>query len=128
MDGWVCKGTETRTTSTGKHVTQFTLNSPERIKEGGEWKSRPNFFRCQYWHHSDRDFRAEHINEGQHLFVSGEPRFEEWEDQNGNKRSIVKFNVDEVFKLAQKESETQSDSYQQNAIDDMSLYDEEIPF
>lgn len=125
MDGYVCGEVESRTTASGKHVTQFTLNSPERFKEGEEWKSRANFFKCQYWHRGDHDYRADYIYKGEHLQVSGEPRFEEWEDRNGNKRSIVRFNVQNILLIAKKEK---SQDVQYEVDETSSVYDEDIPF
>lgn len=99
MDGWVCGQIETRCTQSGKRVTEFSVNSPDRRKnQQGEWETVPQFFKCQYWHKSDNDFRAVRIADKAHLFLIGSPRYEEWEGQNG-KRSRMLMNVRDLFPI-----------------------------
>lgn len=134
MDGWVTKGNvATRSTATGKQVTSFSVNSPERRKnqQTGEWDSVPMFFNCQYWHRSDRDFRAAAIVPGAHLVMVGEPRYESWE-KDGQKRSKVTLNVRGLWEVKPRE-EAQGGSYApqrptQPEACQASVYDEDIPF
>ena len=100
MDGYVCGRVETKSTASGKHVTVFGVNSPERKqnKQTGEWESVPQFFDCQYWHRSDRDFRVPQIAEKAHLVLVGEPRYESWE-KNGEKSSKVLVNVRDLWAI-----------------------------
>lgn len=123
MDGYVCGEIDTRSTGSGKLVTSFSLNSPERRKIDGEWKTVPNFFRCQYWHRSERDFRAGYIFDKAHVQISGEPRYEEWDGPNG-KRSSVRFNAREILLIAAKEAQQPEQQFEQQA----EVYDEDIPF
>lgn len=126
MDGWVCGQIETRSTASGKQVTSFSINSPERRQVDGEWKTVANFFRCQYWHRSDNDFRAGYIVDKAHVQISGEPRYEEWEAQ-GSKRSAVRFNVREILLIAAREKQPAAEQYEANQYE-ASVYDEDIPF
>lgn len=123
MDGYVCGEISTRSTNSGKQVTQFSVNSPERRQIDGEWKTVPHFFKCQYWHRSDRDFRAGYIYDKAHVQISGEPRYEEWEGKNG-KRSTVRFNVREILLIAAKDAQPAAPP----EVADAPLYDEDIPF
>lgn len=123
MDGWVCGQIETRSTSNGKQVTQFSINSPERRQTNGEWETIPHFFKCQYWHRSDRDRRAGYIRDKAHIHISGEPRYEEWEGQNG-KRSAVRFNVREILLIAPRDAQQPEPQLDQQC----EVYDEDIPF
>lgn len=122
MDGYVCRNSvSTRSTSSGKEVTGFSVNSPDRRKnKQGEWESVPQFFECQYWHKSDRDFRADAIKEGAHLYIVGAPRYEEWE-KDGSKRSKVVVNVQDVFEIKPKDGAAPQKQ-------EAALYDEDIPF
>lgn len=124
MDGWVCGQVETRSTQSGKQVTTFSVNSPDRRKnQRGEWESVPQFFKCQYWHKSDNDFRAAKIAAKVHLFLVGHPRYEEWDGQNG-KRSSTVFNVRDLFAIeGNAQQHVQADQYEQET-----LCDEDIPF
>lgn len=123
MDGYVCGQVEARSTASGKQVTQFSVNSPDRRKnqQTGEWESVPQFFRCQYWHKSDNDFRAALIRDRAHLVLVGEPRYEEWE-KDGHKRNRVVFNVQHVFNDAKAVAPEPSQGYGGD------MYDEDIPF
>ena len=124
MDGYVCGDIQTRTTSNGHTVTQFSVNSPERRQIEGEWKTVPHFFKCQYWHKGDRDFRAEYIYDKAHVQMSGEPRYEEWETEHG-KRSTVRFNVKSLFLIAKRDS---APAQPQQREEEAPLYDDDIPF
>ncbi len=124
MDGYVCGEIQTRTTSSGRSVTQFSVNSPERRQIDGEWKTVPHFFKCQYWHRGDHGFRAGYIRDKAHVQMSGEPRYEEWEGEHG-KRSCVRFNVQDLFLIAQKDS---TPAQPQEPEPTTALYDDDIPF
>lgn len=119
MDGYVCGKINTSSTASGKQITEFTVNSPTRVKEGDEWKNKPQYFRCKYWHRGDRDFRAAWIDDGAHVQISGEPCYEEWE-KNGERRTITKFNVDTLLLIAP------NDRKAPKAYDDYE--DSDIPF
>lgn len=134
MDGYVCGEINTRSTSTGKLVTSFSINSPERRRNAyGEWETIAHFFQCQYWHRGEHDYRAEFIKDKAHLQLSGEPRYEEWEGDYG-KRSQVRFNARDLFLIAPKgtapapkqdpEPEPQAEPEPEQAT----LYDDDIPF
>lgn len=132
MDGWVTSGKiETRQTATGKLVTSFSVNSPERRqdKQTGEWESVPMFFDCQYWHRGDRDFRAQSIASGARLVLSGEPRYESWE-KDGQKRSKVVFNVRDLYEVKGRDDGGSQPAYgaQGGYGQQPDLYDENIPF
>ena len=94
MDGYVCKGAETRSTQSGRMVTKFTLNSPDYDRNAQ--KSTPAFFRCEYWHSGENDSKAAHIAEGAVLLVWGSLGYDQWEDKSGNKRSGTTFKVREL--------------------------------
>lgn len=121
MDGYVCGKIETRETGTGKLVTSFSVNSPDRRKrDDGQWQSVPQFFNCKLWHRGDHDFRASHIVDGAHLQISGEPHFEEWDGKYG-KRTKVTFNVRDLLLIAPRDAAPKEP-------EQPDLYDEDIPF
>ncbi len=127
MDGYVTAADiSTRQTQSGKQVTTFSVNSPDRRKNAqGEWESVPQFFQCQYWHRADRDFRAAFIAPKAHLVMVGEPRFEEWE-KDGQKRSRVILNVRDMWPIKERDEAPQQTRREQPEPD--YLYDEELPF
>lgn len=119
MDGYVCGKVDTRSTNSGKEVTTFSINSPDHRKnqQTGEWENVPQFFRCQYWHKSDRDFKAFAIKDKAHLVISGDPKFEEWESE-GIRKNRVTFNVRDLWPVERAEK----------SKSDEPVYDEDIPF
>lgn len=126
MDGWVTNGRiERRQTATGKEVVSFGLNSPSRRRnqQTGEWESVPQFFDCEYWSRSDRDFRAEQITPGARLVLSGEPRYDEWQAQDGSKRSRTVFTVRDMWAV---EGGQQGRQRQQQPAE--TVCEEDIPF
>lgn len=126
MDGWVTNGRiGRRQTAAGKQVVSFGLNSPSRRRnqQTGEWESVPQFFDCEYWSRSDRDFRAEQITPGARLVLSGEPRYDEWQAQDGSKRSRTVFTVRDMWAV---EGGQQGRQRQQQPAE--TVCEEDIPF
>lgn len=120
MDGYVCGNIEVRSTKSGKKVTQFSVNSPDRRKnkQTGEWESTAQFFACQYWHKSDDDHRAALITDKAHVVLVGDLKYEEWETESG-KRNRVIVNVAQVFNDAKP---------QVKQAQEPALYDDDCPF
>lgn len=130
MDGYVCGKVETRSTATGKQITTFSINSPERRKnqQTGDYENFPQFFDCQYWHRFDSDFRASSITDKAHLVLVGEPRYESWE-KDGQKRSKVVFNVTDLWEVFDKSKmNAPKPEYVQATVYDDPYYDEDLPF
>ncbi|MEG0991486.1 MAG: single-stranded DNA-binding protein [Gordonibacter sp.] len=110
MDGYVCKGADTRSTQTGKLVTKFTLNSPDYDRSSKQ--STPAFFRCEYWHSGPNDPKAANIAEGAVLLVWGAIGYDQWEDRNtGAKRSETVFKVREIGLIRPPASRPQQQPY-----------------
>lgn len=129
IEGYVCKGAETRSTGNGREVTKFTLNCPRRRNVNGQWQSEPRFIRCQYWHGDGRDFRAPQIAEGARLVVTGDLGFEEWEGRDGQKRTQNPVNVRELVTVAPREEGAAAAARgPQGSRRDDAPYDEDIPF
>ena len=123
MDGWITNGRiDRRETATGKQVVSFGLNSPSRRKnQAGEWESVPQFFDCEYWARSDSDFRCDLVRPGARLVVAGEPKYDEWQAQDGSKRSKVVFSVRDMWTV-------ESGQQRQQQPRAESVYEEDIPF
>ena len=125
MDGWVTGGRlDRRKTATGKEVVSFGFNSPSNRKNGqtGEWESVPQFFDCEYWSRSDRDYRIDQIVPSARLVLCGEPKYEEWQAKDGSKRSKVVFAVREVWAVEQRSRQ------QPQPVEDAGVYENDIPF
>lgn len=87
---------ELRFTPSGAAVANFTIASNDAYKKDGEWVEKPAvFLRCNVW----REF-AEHVAEslvrGAEVIATGSLSQREFETREGEKRTIVEFEVDAI--------------------------------
>ncbi|HHY07914.1 MAG: single-stranded DNA-binding protein [Lawsonella sp.] len=89
---------ELRFTPSGAAVANFTVAStPRRYNsQSGQWEDGdPLFLRCSIW----RDY-AEHVAEsltrGTHVIVQGRLKQRSFETRDGEKRTVVELDVDEI--------------------------------
>ena len=87
---------ELRFTPSGAAVANFTVAVNRRFKNGDRWEDRlDGFFRCSCWREMAEN-AAESLQKGTRVVVVGRLQQRSWEDQEGNKRSAVEVQVDEV--------------------------------
>ena len=88
---------ELRFTPTGRPVANFTVavNRRSRTPEG-QWEDKlDGFFRCNAWADMAENV-AESLTKGARVLVTGRLQQRSWEDPEGNRRSAVEIQVDEV--------------------------------
>ena len=94
--GNVTEDPELRFTPSGQAVANFTVAVNRRYKQNDKWEDKlDGFFRCSCW----RDLAenaAESLRKGTRVVVVGRLQQRSWEDAEGNKRSAVEIQVDEV--------------------------------
>ncbi len=88
---------ELRFTPQGVAVANFRIAVSKRIKdEGGNWKDGDtSFFRVSCWRQLAENV-AESLTRGSRTMVAGRLRMRQWETQEGEKRSVVEIEADEV--------------------------------
>ena len=87
---------ELRFTPSGAAVANFTVAVNRRFKNGDRWEDKlDGFFRCSCWREMAEN-AAESLQKGTRVVVVGRLSQRSWEDQEGNKRSQVEVQVDEV--------------------------------
>lgn len=87
---------ELRFTQTGKAVAAFTVAHTPRIQRDGQWvDGTATFMRCDAWGPIAENI-AESFGKGDRVMVIGTLRTEQWETDQGEKRSAVKMTADEV--------------------------------
>jgi single-strand DNA-binding protein len=88
---------ELRFTPQGVAVANFRLAVSRRVKdEGGQWKDgETSFFRVSCWRQLAENV-AESLTRGSRTMVAGRLRMRQWETQEGEKRSVVEIEADEV--------------------------------
>lgn len=88
---------ELRFTPSGSAVANFTVAVNRRIRQqDGSWDDKlDGFFRCNCWQAMAENV-AESLTKGSRVVVVGRLQQRSWEDNDGNKRSAIEIQVDEV--------------------------------
>jgi single-strand DNA-binding protein len=89
---------ELRFTPSGAAVAKFRVASTPRFmdKQSGEWKDgEPLFLACTVWRQAAENV-AESLQRGARVIVSGRLRQRSYETREGEKRTVIELEVDEV--------------------------------
>jgi len=89
---------ELRFTPSGAAVANFTVASTPRTfdRQSNEWKDGETLFmRCSVWREAAEN-AAESLQRGTRVLVSGRLRSRSYETKEGEKRTVVEMEVDEV--------------------------------
>lgn len=87
---------ELRTTQGGAAVASFRLAVTSRVKDGDTWRDgETSYFRVSCWR-SLAENVAESLAKGQRVVVLGRLRQRSWETPEGDKRTVVEIEADEV--------------------------------
>ncbi|MEJ3742371.1 single-stranded DNA-binding protein [Actinomycetes bacterium KLBMP 9797] len=89
---------ELRFTPSGAAVAKFRVASTPRFmdKQSGEWKDgEPLFLSCTVWRQVAENV-AESLQRGARVIVSGRLRQRSYETREGEKRTVIELEVDEI--------------------------------
>jgi single-strand DNA-binding protein len=87
---------ELRFTPSGAAVANFTVAVNRRIRQGDRWEDRlDGFFNCSCWRDMAEN-AAESLRKGNRVVVVGRLNQRSWDDREGNRRTAVEVQVDEV--------------------------------
>ncbi len=89
---------ELRFTPAGAAVANFTVASTPRIfdRQNNEWKDgEALFLRCNIWREAAENV-AESLTRGSRVIVSGRLKQRSYETREGEKRTVVELEVDEI--------------------------------
>lgn len=89
---------ELRFTPSGAAVANFTVAATPRTfdRQTGEWKDgEPLFLRCNVWRQPAENV-AESLTRGMRVVVQGRLRQRSFETKDGDKRTTIELEVDEV--------------------------------
>src|SRR5215472_2803223 len=87
-----------RYTPTGQAVANFRVASTPKLfdKNTNEWKDGDSLFMsCSVWRQAAENV-AESLQRGMRVIVSGRLKQRSWETREGEKRTVVEIDVDEV--------------------------------
>jgi single-strand DNA-binding protein len=87
---------ELRFTPNGNPVANFRLAVTARVKDGDTWRDgETSFFRINVWRQL-AEHVAESLSKGDRAVVIGRFKSRSWETPEGDKRSVVEVEADEV--------------------------------
>ncbi len=89
---------ELRFTPSGAAVAKFRVASTPRFmdRQSGEWKDgEPLFLACTVWRQAAENV-AESLARGSRVIVSGRLRQRSYETREGEKRTVIELEVDEI--------------------------------
>ncbi len=112
--GRVGKDPEIKNTAAGTAVCNFSIATSESIK--GETRTE--------WHNislfgKTAEIAAKYLSKGSQVFVEGRLQYRQWEDKDGNKKSMTEILGSHITLLGGKRESTNSYA---------PAYEEEIPF
>jgi single-strand DNA-binding protein len=87
---------ELKFTPSGNPVANFRLAVTARVKDGDTWKDgETSFFRVNVWRQL-AEHVADSLSKGDRAVVIGRLKSRSWETPEGDKRSVVEVEADEV--------------------------------
>ena len=89
--GRLTRDPEVKQTQSGVSVCSFTVAWSEKYKE----TERKCFLPCQAWRYT-AEFIGKFFKKGSQIVVEGELETNEWTDNEGNNKSILRLNVDKA--------------------------------
>lgn len=92
--GRLTRDPELRHTQSGTAVCSFTL-AVDRDRKGPNGEKQTDFIDCVAWD-KRAEFVAQWFSKGMMVIVVGRIQSRKWQDQNGNNRTAIELNCEEV--------------------------------
>lgn len=126
LTGRLTRDPEVKATASGTSVLSFGLafNGSKRDASGA-WVDVPNFIDCVMFG-ARAEALGRYLRKGHKIAVGGKLRFSSWE-KDGQKRSKIELNLDDVVMMDGNKTAQQQQPAQQ-AAGDYGYYDDEMPF
>lgn len=124
--GRLTRDPELRHTQSGTAVCSFTL-AIDRDRKDANGEKQTDFIECVAWN-KQAEFVAQWFSKGMMAIVVGRIQSRKWQDQNGNNRTAIEINCEEVsFGETKKNRDSNSDR-QNSDFADMPEEDSDVPF
>jgi single-strand DNA-binding protein len=96
--GNVGRDPQTKTIPSGKQVSEFSVATSDRMKDGTD---KTEWHNIVAW---DRlaDLASKYITKGKQIYVEGKIQTQQWADKDGNKRSRVEILANSIQLLSAK--------------------------
>lgn len=93
--GNLTRDPELRFTTGGRAVAQFGLAVNRRYQQNGEWQDQTSYFNIVAWGTLGENVAAS-VTKGMRVVVSGRLEQREYQTREGDKRTAIEINADEV--------------------------------
>jgi single-strand DNA-binding protein len=95
VSGRVTRDLELRQTPSGTSVVQFGIAHNRSYKKDDQYVEETHFFDCEAWG-AFGELLARKLSKGSALTITGRMKVDQWEAQDGSKRSKVKLIVEQI--------------------------------
>lgn len=89
--------------SSGTAVTDIGLAVNDRVKKGNDWVDEPTFVDITLWGRT-AEVACEYLTKGAPVLIEGRLKYEQWETNEGQKRSKLKVVGEKLQMLGGKDS------------------------
>lgn len=124
--GRLTRDPELRHTQSGTAVCSFTLAIDRDLKDANGEK-QTDFIDCVAWN-KQAEFVAQWFSKGMMAIVVGRIQSRKWQDQNGNNRTAIEINCEEVSFGETKKNRDSNSGRQNSDFADMPEEDSDVPF
>lgn len=124
--GRLTRDPELRHTQSGTAVCSFTL-AIDRDRKDANGEKQTDFIECVAWN-KQAEFVAQWFSKGMMAIVVGRIQSRKWQDQNGNNRTAIEINCEDVSFGETKKNRDSNSGRQNSDFADMPEEDSDVPF
>lgn len=124
--GRLTRDPELRHTQSGTAVCSFTL-AIDRDRKDANGEKQTDFIDCVAWN-KQAEFVAQWFSNGMMAIVVGRIQSRKWQDQNGNNRTAIEINCEDVSFGETKKNRDSNSGRQNSDFADMPEEDSDVPF
>lgn len=124
--GRLTRDPELRHTQSGTAVCSFTL-AIDRDRKDANGEKQTDFIDCVAWG-KQAEFVAQWFSKGMMAIVVGRIQSRKWQDQNGNNRTAIEINCEDVSFGETKKNRDSNSGRQNSDFADMPEEDSDVPF
>lgn len=124
--GRLTRDPELRHTQSGTAVCSFTL-AIDRDRKDANGEKQTDFIDCVAWN-KQAEFVAQWFSKGMMAIVVGRIQSRKWQDQNGNNRTAIEINCEEVSFGETRKNRDSNSGRQNSDFADMPEEDSDVPF
>lgn len=124
--GRLTRDPELRHTQSGTAVCSFTL-AIDRDRKDANGEKQTDFIDCVAWG-KQAEFVSQWFSKGMMAIVVGRIQSRKWQDQNGNNRTAIEINCEDVSFGETKKNRDSNSGRQNSDFADMPEEDSDVPF